>query len=154
MQFLALFLFALISSSDLFMAWGGRGVQKNDWIFFLLWILPVAFFAATSIRRKKLPVINRYPLLLSLFFVFFGVIGSLNTLSYIGLALAFLSPLPLSMAVIIWAVSSLLWMPLSTWIGLWYFPQYLSIGKLLLLGVCSTGAVISLHQIDKRRIEI
>lgn len=152
-QFAIVLFFAALSSWQLFYHWSRNRVEGNSWILFIIWLLPLLRYRFTCIKERIFGEWN-FPLLYaSIVLTFLGIIGSLNTLCYIGMALSLMSPLPPLKGVYLWGITSILWMPASAWVGLWYFPSYYFLARVVLLAICSVGLTYLLQQPLQRSLK-
>jgi hypothetical protein len=72
---------------------------------------------------------------LALLCTFQGSLGSLHVLGHIGLAFALGSLIPPWPLHPVWLVSSLSWMPALDWFGGRFFPEYVSVVRILTAAV-------------------
>ena len=77
-----------------------------------------------------------------------GIIGSLNTLQYVGLALALAGFLPWFWNMIIWILCSVSWMPALAWLGSHGFPAYV-LALRLILAIASASWIIFIMKRNK-----
>lgn len=120
---LAILIYALINSVDLFSAWLEDPREKYSWIVFLIWIVPVVWGCFTFQGEKQ-----RYyhPALLwfAVGFSFLGEIVSMNILKYFGLACSIASLASFNIWSTPWVLSSVAWMPVFGWLGSHYLPGF------------------------------
>ncbi len=106
--------------------------DRYDWLIMIIWLLPLLFrqrIAKNGKAFKKTPLLYIGAGLLC---SFIGVIGSLNVLKHVGLALAVASWMPFSWVQIVWLLSAISWTPALGWIGTRLFLDYILLVRVLL----------------------
>lgn len=139
----AILLYAAWNASELFIGWSQPHIEKYSWIVFLIWAIPLPLYWLLP-KRNYRPF---HPILLwsALLVTFFGVIGSVNAVLYLGFAIALAAFLPFQWNIFPWLFSALSWMPAFGWLGLHYFPDYLLGARFLLAIFGATLWIISTY---------
>lgn len=120
----AILLFNALLSYTLFMTWKDAPIEKLTWIAFLIWTFPIfAYWFKFKDLNTTQSKGNTILLGLSLLFAFFSIIGSINALAYIGLALALTALVPWSWSHLPWFLTSASWMPALGWFYTHLFPS-------------------------------
>jgi hypothetical protein len=151
--FLVVFTLSILSAHELFYFWIFSRVESKSWILFLIWMLPIFWYYLNLFKHKKTPTFNIYALYATIIFTLIGVIGSLNTLCYIGFAVSFMVLLPPKPALLIWLLGAICWMPAMGWVALWYFSSYAFLARATILIICSLWASYVLQTKTLRGLE-
>lgn len=118
---LAILIYALINSVDLFFAWLEDPREKYSWIVFFIWLLPV-IWSRFTFRGEKQSYFHPVLLWSAVGFSFIGEIVSMNIFKYFGLACSVASFAPFNIWLIPWILTSVAWMPVFGWLGSHYLP--------------------------------
>lgn len=110
----AVILYCALSAYPLFQAWIHSPFEKLSFIAFLLWLFPL------TIKHTSRP--STLMLIGAIAATLLGTIGELNTLKYLGLALAIGSFAPWCIPMPLWLLSAATWMPLFGWVSAHFFP--------------------------------
>lgn len=112
----AILAFNIWNSQTLITTWIDAPIEAWTWIAFLIWTLPIfVFWYAFANAEVELSTGNTLLLGLSLLAAFLSIIGSINALAYIGLALSLASFVPWNFAHLLWIMTSASWMPALGW---------------------------------------
>lgn len=106
-------IFCLWMSRELLSSWFDSPYLYGGWIAFLIWLFPlvVYWFLPSETKKSSTPALVGAGLAVTVI----GLLGSLNTFIYIGLALALGGLLPFSFGWLPWWVTSALWMPATAY---------------------------------------
>lgn len=131
---LAILLYCAWNAAELLTSWQGTTpLTRLSWLAFLIWIAPIVlYWLPGSLLGAAQSPCNPVLLALALLCSLLGVIGSLNTLQYYGLALALAGIMPWSWGMLIWILCAVSWMPALTWLGSHVFPSYILVLRLAL----------------------
>ncbi len=143
--FLGVLLFAGISSQELIFAWTNVYIERFSWAIFVVWCLPLLVHWSNIIMKGVSVEWNVTALVASIVFTLLGLIGTLNTLCYFGLACGVMALLPPRFSLIPWLLGSVLWMPAVGWFGIYYFPDHLFYIRISIVSICSLWAVYTLN---------
>lgn len=153
--FIAVLAYSLWNSAELINTWLTAPVEYGIWIAWLIWLAPApVYFILEALHAsnhsktttkaslpRKYPAANYILLGFSIGFSLFGLIASLHTFHYFGLALAISALIPWTWRHIIWILCSAIWMPGLGWTAVRFFPHantaYIIIGRILASAVCS-----------------
>lgn len=150
----AIFLFNLVNSVDLFRSWSDTPVEEVSLFFFLIWLLPLPIHWCENPEEEfVLSRENGMLAFLSLLMALLGMVSSLNAFAYWGLAFSVAACLPWSMTHLWWIVSSIAWMPASGWLLLRQFPESSPLVAQLLRLALVTAGVLSLLLLKKHSRE-
>ncbi|MFA6916311.1 MAG: hypothetical protein WC222_07925 [Parachlamydiales bacterium] len=104
---LSIITFCLWESLSLFEAWFVSPYDAFNWIPFILWLLPLyALRLPTSWVASELALVM----------VIAGILTAVNTLTYIGFAFSIAAWIPWSKESPLWISSSILWMPIFSYL--------------------------------------
>lgn len=113
---LAVLGYCLIQARDLPSSWWTAPAVRWGWIAFIVWLLPVILYTATSIIQERTKETTSIFFISAIVASLVGTMGSLNILKHGGLALAFAGMLPFSWPVLLWLPASIAWMPGFGWL--------------------------------------
>jgi hypothetical protein len=142
-------LYCLWNSRDLLDAWQHCLYDRYDWMVMLIWCIPliiIRFFPPDERASGNTQAIYTGT---GLLFSFIGTIGSLNLLTYAGLAVVIAGWLPFSWVQFVWILSALSWMPALGWIGSRFFLDHILMVRVFLS--ITASAWISYHTVTQRK---
>lgn len=108
---LLIVIYCVWSARDL--SWQASPYMRGGTLAFIIWGFPVAFGLAYDAFMQLPHRMTVLLLAIGLLLSFIGVLGDLNALRYLGLALALAGLLPFSWPMLIWIPSAASWMPAS-----------------------------------------
>ena len=142
---IAIVIYAVWQSLELFNSWFISPFERYSWIIFLIWLVPL-FYCCLSKKVLIQPVF----LWLALAFTFFGVIGSLNAVKYVGLSFAIASFVPFYYISVFWIFGSSSWMPAFGWLGSHFLGDFALFVRFLLVSVTSIWMVAYLWKKNEK----
>jgi len=123
-------------SASLVQPWISSPYDRFGWVAFMIWCTPVLLYwlfltDTCLLRPPERPLLLGFGLLFSVQ----GMISSFNVFQHMGLALAVAGMMPHSRAHLLWLSSSLTWMPVFGWLGGRHFPEFIHLGRFLLVTI-------------------
>jgi hypothetical protein len=108
-------------------------LDRLDWIFFLIWFIPIPFywFFADPNHKEGFSK-NNFLLITAIAISLLGLLGSLHVMTHFALAMAFTALIPWFWQKWIWIACAISWMPSIAWLGAHFFLEYLWIVRFLL----------------------
>ncbi|GAB4235229.1 MAG: hypothetical protein Tsb0021_14710 [Chlamydiales bacterium] len=114
-------LFCIWQSSGLIDVWDAHPHMKGGFLAFIIWLTPLGFYWSYPSLYTKEP--SRLLLIAGVMVTTIGMLGSLNALRYLGLALAFIGMTPLSWVHLFWLISAFSWMSAMAYFLRFLTPQ-------------------------------
>ncbi|MDP1835578.1 MAG: hypothetical protein Q8K75_06560 [Chlamydiales bacterium] len=111
----AILAYCVWQASDLPVSWLTAPAVKYAWIAFIIWCLPAFWHIGYCILNEKPKGSQPWLLGAAIVASLLGMLGSLNMLKHIGLALAIAGLIPFSLGVPIWVGTALAWLPGFGW---------------------------------------
>lgn len=144
-------IYCILNSLNLAETWMSAAREIAGPMALGLWSSPVIFF--WYIQQKTPRPTKERPLLLglALFFSFTGMLGSLRILGHIGLACALGALLPNLPVHLFWLAASISWMPALDWFGGRFFPEYVTVVRILLATIPSWYFVRSVQRVSRNQ---
>lgn len=144
-------IYCVLNSLNLVETWINSRADRIGALAFILWITPVILFWIRQFKQDNL--IKDRPILLAigLFCSFNGMAGSLHVLEHIGLAFTISALLPSSRLHPVWLASSIAWLPAFSWIGGRFFPEYLTIARIVIATLPASFIVHSVQRLAWRQ---
>ncbi len=148
---LLILIYCMINAADLIPTWVVSATDALGAAALLLWSSPVLVFwglhfsSPGEIRER--PVILGLALLSS----FAGMLGSLHVLGHAGLALALGALLPRMAFHTVWLACAIAWMPAFDWLGGRFFPDYVSLVRIVLATLPSWFLIRSIQRPSRKK---
>jgi hypothetical protein len=123
---LAILAFTAFQCIDLIDTWLYSPMETMSWIYFVIWILPIAISLLINYQEKvdfssktSLSLLS-----LGLLFSFLGTLASFNALQHLGLAFSLASLISETRLLFLWIPFAGTWMPSFSWFSYHFFPEY------------------------------
>lgn len=130
---IAILLYCAFQARSLLTDWGASPFMRFGSLAFIFWGWPFVWY---SIKREAAP--NAPLLIFALITSLAGVLGSLNALTHIGLALALLGTAPPSLLLIPWLFTAITWIPATAYFAKPLAPHLVTILRLIFASIGGT----------------
>ncbi len=142
-------IYCVLNASDLVSTWVYSSRGLTGAFALALWASPVAVFWYRQWKAPRPWEDRPFLLGLALLCTFQGILGSLHVLGHIGLALALASLIPPCPVHPVWLASSLSWMPALDWFGGRFFPDYVSVVRILTAALPAWVLIRSMQNVSR-----
>jgi len=146
----AITLYCAWNARDLVGAWQHSSFDRYNWLIMIVWLLPLLFLKHITKNRLTSEKTELLYTGAGLLFSFTGVIGSLNVLEHVALALVIAGWMPFSWIQIAWLLSAISWMPALGWIGTRLFLDHILLVRSL-FSIIGSGLIVYHIQTQRQR---
>jgi hypothetical protein len=136
-------LFCAWAADDLLISWGGTPFLRFGGLTFIIWILPlITYLLLPTTRERKVHTIL---LAIAVVLAIVGIIGSVNVISHVALALACWAFTPLLLYTIPWLITAVSWMPAVGYIFREFSPSHVVTGRVLLAVLGAVWGIVVIY---------
>ena len=129
------FIYIVFNMQELLKSWWRSPLEQYGWLPLLLWLIPcvVHVYKCRGKVRAEASLLS-----LAVLTTFFGSIGDLNTLCYLGFAIfIFAMCAAVNVVSLLWGVCAITWMPAFSWLGSYYTLGYTFSLKVIITSIAS-----------------
>lgn len=105
------------ASRGLWTVWLNSPLEHYSWIALLIWLIPAYRWSETLSKEQERCVYA------SIAVTLLGFLASLNSVKYVGLALAFAALVPWTYRSLMWVLFSVSWAPGLGWLMVHFYPN-------------------------------